>query len=264
MNILITGATDGIGKQTALELAQLGHTLLIHGRNTKRLSETKNWIQSQVSNATIDPFLADFASLGEVRKMAAAILDNGKPIDVLINNAGVFEKHLIKSTDGYERTFAINHLAHFYLTLLLLPSIKHQTSARIINVASMAQASSIDFDNLNAEKGYNSYDAYELSKLCNVLFTFKLARELKESSITVNALDPGVINTKVLHAGWGMGGGTWHTGAITSVFLATSTEGEENTGYYYVNKQKSQASKAAYITENQDRLWEISRAFCGI
>ncbi|MDA3907280.1 MAG: SDR family NAD(P)-dependent oxidoreductase [Bacteroidales bacterium] len=258
MNIFITGATDGIGKQTALELAQKGHVLFIHGKNSKRTSDTKNWIISKVPSAIIETFKADLSSLSEVKQMADEFLFLGKSIDVLINNAGVFEKHLAYSADGFERTFAINHLAHFYLTLLLLPLIKSQPSARIINVASSAQASTIDFENLNAEKGYNAYYAYELSKLCNVLFTFKLTKELSENSITVNALDPGVISTKILHSGWGIGGGSLHSGAATSVFLATSLEGGQSTGHYYENKQQYQASRAAYIKENQEKLWKIS------
>lgn len=264
MNILITGATDGIGKQTALELAKLGYSLFIHGRNSTRLSETKSWIRSQVPTAHIETFKADFSSLQEVKQLANFFLSKGKLLDVLINNAGVFEKHLAYSAEGFELTFAINHLAHFYLTHLLLPLLKTQESARIINVASMAQASTINFDALNAEKGYNSYDAYELSKLCNILFTFKLARELKVNSITVNSLHPGVISTKILHAGWGIGGGSWHSGAATSIFLATSTEGGKNTGQYYVNKQKSQATGAAYILENQEKLWKKSLEMCGL
>ncbi len=116
MNIFITGATDGIGKQTALELALLGHTVFIHGRNSSRLSETKDWILSQAPNAIIESFKADFASLQEVKQMAQTFLSKNKPLEVLINNAGVFEKKLTYSAEGFERTFAINHLAHFYLT----------------------------------------------------------------------------------------------------------------------------------------------------
>lgn len=264
MNILITGATDGIGKQTALELVQQGHTLFIHGRNNERLSETKKWIQTQVPKTITETFQSDFASLKEVKQMADSILTKGIPLDVLINNAGVFEEKLRYSADGFERTFAINHLAPFLLTHLLLPLLKSRPSARIINVASMAQASSIDFGALNAEKGYNPYNAYELSKLCNVLFTFKLARELKENSITVNSLHPGDISTKILHTGWGMVGKSWHSGAATPIYLATSSEGEQSTGHYYVNKQISKASRAAYILENQEKLWKISLEMCGL
>lgn len=264
MNIFITGATDGIGKQTALELAQLGHSLFIHGRSAARLSETTNWIQSQVPSANIESFQSDFASLQEVKQMADSFLAKGRNLDVLINNAGVFEKQLTYSRDGFECTFAINHLAHFYLTHLLLPLLKTQSSARIINVASMAQASSINFEALNGEDGYDPYSAYELSKLCNILFTFKLARELKNYPISTNALHPGVISTKVLHAGWGIGGGSWHSGAATSIYLATSLEGSKNTGHYYIDTKKSQASRTAYNLENQEKLWKKSLEMCGL
>lgn len=264
MNIFITGATDGIGKQTALEIAQLGHRIFIHGRSEQRLLETKNWIIAQVPQAIIDTYRADFASLSEIKKMAENFLTSGNSLDILINNAGVFEKQFAYSSDGFERTFAINHLAYFYLTHLFLPLLISQPDARIINVASMAQASSIDFNSLNAEKGYNPYDAYALSKLCNVLFSFKLARDLKDKSVSVNTLHPGEISTKILHTGWGFGGSSWHAGASNLLFLAVSKEGKENTGEYYVNKRKSQASKAAYIIENQEKLWKISCRMCNI
>lgn len=262
MNIFITGATDGIGKQASLELAQMGHQIFIHGRNEEHLLETKNWILTQIPKAVINTYKADFASLCEIKKMTDVFLSKGITLDVLINNAGLFEKNLSYSSDGFERTLAVNYLAHFYLTHLFLPVLISHPAARIINVASMAQASSIDFNSLNAENGYNPYDAYALSKLCNVLFTFKLARELKDKSISVNALHPGEISTKILREGWGMSGSSWHTGASTILFLATSNEGIQNTGHYYVNKQKSQASGVAYNLENQDRLWELSLGMC--
>lgn len=262
MTILITGSTDGIGKQTALEMAQRGHHILIHGRSQQRLEKTRDWILEQVPESKISLFKADFAVLSEVKQLAETLLDSSLLIDVLINNAGVFENNLAYTADGYERTFAINHLAPFYLTYLLLPQLKTRPAARIINVASNAQASHIDFNCLNAENGYDAYRAYELSKLCNVLFTFKLARKLDSFPVTVNALHPGVISTKILHSGWGMGGGSLHQGAGTSVFLATSVEGGETSGHYYENKQKSRASKAAYDIDNQDMLWEKSLNMC--
>jgi NAD(P)-dependent dehydrogenase (short-subunit alcohol dehydrogenase family) len=260
--VFISGATDGIGKQTALELAIKGYNLYLHGRNPERIKETKAWIRKQVPGANIKSFLADFSSLAEVKQMAESFLDQDLPLDILINNAGVFEKKLSFSKDHYERTFAVNHLAPFLLSNLLLNKLKTRTDSRIINVASMAQASSIDFETLNAEKGYNPYEAYELSKLCNVLFSFKLAKILKNHTLAVNALHPGVISTKVLHAGWGMGGGSWHEGATTSVFLATSAEGGKNSGFYYSNMRKAKASPAAYIPENQDLLWQKSMEMC--
>ncbi|MFH0999317.1 MAG: SDR family NAD(P)-dependent oxidoreductase [Bacteroidota bacterium] len=264
MNILITGATDGIGKQSALELAQAGHQIFIHGRSSERLQETKNWILNQFSSAKIETLIADFSSLKNVKKMADSLIAKKVKLNVLINNAGVFEKKLGYSKDGFELTFAINHLAHFYLTHLLLPLLKAGSPSRIINIASDAQANYIDFDALNAEKGFNSYDAYELSKLCNVLFTFKLAKILKPDGISVNGLHPGVISTKILHSGWGMGGGSWHSGAATTVYLATNDEGIDNSGFYYVRKLKEKASPAAYSIDNQDNLWQLSLKMCGL
>lgn len=264
MKIFITGATDGIGKQTALELAQLGHHLFIHGRKSNRLEETREWILAQVPNTNIELYLADFASLSDVQSMANTYRSKHESLDVLVNNAGVFEKKYSLTKDGFERTFAINHLAHFYLTLQFLPLLKVSSSARIINVASRAQASHIDFDNLNAEKGYDPYKAYELSKLCNILFTAKLARELSQTSISTNALHPGVIDTKILHAGWNIKGDALKNGAATSVYLATSLDIGKTSGLYYIDKQISRPSKAADKIENQDKLWEISLKMCNL
>jgi len=162
------------------------------------------------------------------------------------------------SQDGFEMTFAVNHLAHFLLTDLLLDLIKKSGYSRVINVASMAHASEIYFDNLQHEKFYEGYSAYALSKLCNILFTYELAEKLSGSKTTVNCLHPGVIRTKLLHAGWGFGGSELNEGSKTPVHLATSQEVEKITGKYFVNCAQSNSSDISYNQEKRKLLWEIS------
>ncbi len=262
--ILITGSTDGIGKQTAKELAKTGATILLHGRNASKGQQTVSEISQATGNANIDFFKADLASLQEVRKMAADVKKKYPQINVLINNAGVFENNFRKSKDGFEMTFAVNYLAHFLLTCLLLDRLCANAPSRIINVASMAHSNSLDFDNLQGEKGYSGYTAYSYSKLENILFTFKLAEMVNKSKVTVNCLHPGVINTKLLRAGWGMGGASVEQGARTSVYLATAPEIDGITGKYFFDMQgERRPANIAYDKSVQNRLWQISERLSG-
>ena len=179
-------------------------------------------------------------------------------LDVLINNAGVYSSEKKFTKDGIELTFGVNHLAHFLLINLILELMLKSKEGRIINVSSMIHANSIDFDNLQGEKYYDGSYAYSLSKLCNVLFTYKLADELKGSNITVNCLHPGVINTKLLRAGWGGGGASVEQGAKTSVYLAVSDEVSGKTGNYYMNMKAVRSHDITYNKEIQDKCWNVS------
>ncbi len=257
--ILITGATDGIGKQTALDLAKFGGEIIIHGRNEEKCKKNVAEISDKTGNSNINFFSADFASLSQVKDMANSLITKYDRLDVLINNAGVFENEKKFTFDGYEMTFAVNHLAHFLLTILLLDLLKKSAPSRIINVSSMAHSgNNFDLENLNSEKSFSSYNAYSISKAANILFTYKLAEDLKETGVTVNALHPGVISTKLLHKGWSMGGGSLESGAETSVYLASSSEVEGITGKYFVNKRESSSSSLTYDTELQEQLWNVS------
>lgn len=260
--ILITGATDGIGKQTALELAEKGHQLILHGRSERRGLETLEYITSRTGNKNLSYFNADLADFDEISRFSDQIQSNFDLIDVLINNAGVIEPNKTILPNGLEKTFMVNHLAPFALSLRLLGLIEKSEEGRIVNVSSQAQAGTMDFDNLNGEKYYDSYNAYALSKLENILFTYKLARLLSGKNTTVNALHPGVIRTKLLHAGWGGGGASISTGAKTTVFVSISEELKGVSGKYFVDAQERKSSAISYDQKIQNRLWDISLEIC--
>ncbi len=262
--ILVTGSTDGIGKQTALELAQKGHKVIVHGRNKQRSQEATEEIRSFSGNAEVEFVVADFTDFESITKMALDIKNRFSKLDVLINNAGVFENERVILSNGFERTFMVNHLAPFALTIQLLDLIQSIPGARIVNVSSMVQSGSIDFGNLNGEKYFDLYNAYAVSKLENVLFTYKLNRVLSGNPVTVNCLHPGVINTKLLHSGWGMGGNSLEKGAQTPVFAAVSPEIENKSGLYLVNQREIRSASISYDRKIQGRLWDLSLAFTGL
>jgi len=255
--VLVTGSTDGIGKQTALDLARMGATVLIHGRIQQRCESTTKEIKNVTGNDRIEFFVADLASLRQIRNLAEEIEVKHNRLDVLINNAGVIENQRKLTEDGYEMTFAVNHLSYSLLTGLLLDLLKKSVPSRIINVSSMTHSSSIDFDDLQSEKYYNGYGAYSLSKLCNILFTYELAQRLQGSGVTVNYLHPGVINTKLLRMNFS-GGRPVSEGSKTSVYLATAPELENLSGKYFVDKRATRSSKISYDPEVRKKLWEIS------
>jgi retinol dehydrogenase 14 len=259
--ILITGSTDGIGKQTALDLAEMVASVIVHGRDPERTMNVAAEIKESTGNPSVDFFVADFSSLQEVKTLSDQLHEKYDRLDVLINNAGVYMKQRELSKDGFEMTFAVNHLAHFMLTHLLMDLVKKAAHSRIINVASMAHAHEMDFDNLQAEKFFDGYTAYSLSKLCNIIFTYELARRLEGTSITVNCLHPGVIKTKLLRVGWGMGGGSLSSGSKTSVYLASSPEVEKVTGRYYANSRPAISAKVSHDPVFQNKLWQMSERF---
>jgi len=259
--VLVTGSTDGIGKQTAFELAEMGAKVIIHGRDSIRTKSVYEEIKNKTGNNSIDYFIADFSSLKEVKTLSHDIHRKYKKLDVLLNNAGVFETERVLSKDGFEQTFAVNHLPHFLLTALLLDLIKKLDYGRIINVASTTHASELDFDNLQGEKYYDGCTAYSYSKLCNIIFTYYLSQKLSGTNITTNCLHPGVIGTKLLRAGWGIGGGSLKEGCRTSVYLATSPEVENISGKYFVNSRQADSSTISYDKQVQKRLWDLSEEY---
>lgn len=257
--VFITGATDGIGKQTAMELAMAEYHVIIHGRSIDRVENTIDELQKNSKNNDIDGFASDFGSLKDVSVLAEKINEKYERIDILINNAGVFQKERELTVDGFEKTFQVNHLAHFLLTNLLLDKIKNSDKGRIINVASMVHSTAIDFHNLKGEQNFEGSEAYAISKLCNVLFTYKLSRILEKNKITVNCLHPGVINTKLLRNNWGGIGGSVKEGAENVLYVATYEEIDHVSGKYFVNKMPQSSAMVTYEQEKQDKLWEVSK-----
>lgn len=257
-NVLITGSTDGIGKQTAIDLAEMAAHVVVHGRNKDKASLAAEEVKQKAGGANVEYVVGDLSSMEQIRKMSEDIHHRFDKIDVLINNAGVYKTEQELTEDGFEKTFAINHLSYYLLTGLLLDLINKSDYARIVNVASMAHGQDLDFDNLNGELYYDGYDAYSRSKLCNIIFTYKLAQLLSKARITTNVLHPGVISTKLLHVGFGSGGSEITQGSKTSVYLASSSDVEKVTGKYFSNSQETSSSPISYDLSIQDKLWDVS------
>lgn len=263
--ILITGSTDGIGKQTALELAEKNHQVIIHGRNRERCLNSVEEIKTRTNNKDIDYVVADFSNLDEVKRMSEEIESRYDKLDVLINNAGVYLKRRMTDENGIELTFKVNHLAHFYLTYLLFDLIKKSEDGRIINVSSIAHESADDdLKDLMLTKNYSGYRAYANSKLYNLLFTYALHRRIKNSNVTVFALHPGVISTKLLYEGFRITGSPLTVGAATPVHLATSEEVKNQSGKYFINKKEARSSKTSNDEKLQEELWNISIELLGL
>lgn len=259
--VLVTGATDGLGKRVAFELAGRGATMLLHGRSRERLEATIEEVRGETGSEKVGFYLADLSSLGEVRALAEEVLAEQDHLDVLINNAGVIVGERRESEDGYELTFAVNYLAHFLLTSLLLPLLR--APARIINVASAGQ-SPVDFEDVMLEYGYDPMRAYTRSKLAQVMFTFELAQRLRESGVTVNALHPAsLMETKMVLETFGRSMSTVEEGAEATVRLAASPELEGITGRYFDGTREARAHSQAYDEKARKRLWALSEDLCG-
>lgn len=264
--ILITGATDGIGKQTALELAQMGAQILVHGRDLDKTAKTCEELKLQTDNDAIFGFVADFADLNQVRKLVREVTNQFDHLDVLVNNAGTYFKQRLLSAQGYELNFAIGHLAPFLLTNLLLDILLKSPSGRIVTVSSSAHASAVvDFDNLQGEKHFDGWQAYCLSKLGNLYMAFELADHLRDTKVSSNALHPGTIDTKLYRStGFTYNSRSVVDGAVTSVYLASDPEVEGISGKYFIKKKA--VNPAAIAMDNQLRLrfWEESKKLCGL
>ena len=261
--ILVTGATDGLGKRVAMELAGMGATVLIHGRDRKRLESSLQEINRRTCSDKLGSYLADFSSLGTVRGMAEQVLSDRGRLDVLINNAGVIVGERQESEDGYELTFAVNYLAHFLLTRLLLPLLRDSAPARIVNVASAGQ-SPIDFGDVMTERGYDGMKAYTRSKLAQIMFTFELAERLRDTGVSVNALHPAsLMDTKMVLETFGYTMSSVQEGADASIRLVDAPELEGVTGRYYEGQLEARANRQAYDAEARKKLWVLSEELCG-
>lgn len=255
--ILITGATDGIGLETAKELARRGHQLVLHGRSEEKVQRARDAVLRTAPHAVLHTAHADLGDLREVALMAQELAATLSQLDVLINNAGVYMTARMLSRDGFEMTLAVNHLSHFLLTRLLLPLLKKSPEPRVVTVSSVAHLGGrIEFDNLNGERHFDAYHAYANSKLANAIFAKELAR--REPWLCSNSLHPGVIETKLLHAGFTMAGSSVASGARTPVYLATSPAAKGMTGKYFDNCAAVNPSPLALDHYLAQQLWEWS------
>ena len=267
---LITGATDGIGKETARCLGKQNAQLILVGRNPEKGEKVQKKLIAITGNDQIDIMTADLSNMNAIQKLSAEIHKKYNKLNVLINNAGAFFSKREITDDGFEKTFALNHLGYFLLTKLLLDLIKKSTDARIVNVSSRAHAGSIiNFDDLHGEKDFSGWNAYKQSKLMNIMFTYKLAELLQNTQITVNTLHPGFVRTRFGDNNDGMvgtglklakmiGAISIKKGAKTSVFLASSPTVNGVTGKYFIKCKPEKSSAASYNKSDIDRLWKTT------
>ncbi|HVD79258.1 MAG TPA: SDR family oxidoreductase [Propionibacteriaceae bacterium] len=267
--VLITGATSGIGRATALGLARMGAHLAITGRDRVRTEDAAREIRA-AGGGQADMLVAELSSQSEVRRLAEEVLQSLSRIDVLINNVGGYWDTRHVTVDGLERTFALNHLAPFLLTNLLLDKLKQSAPARVVMVSSNAHAAGrIDFGDLQGERSYSGARAYSQSKLANILFSYELARRLPTTSVTANALHPGLVNTsfgaedpagvqKLLVPLLRPFMKSPARGAATSIHLASAADLERVTGRYFANSKPTRSSKPSYDEAAAARLWQVS------
>jgi len=268
--VLVTGGTSGIGRATAAALAAMGARVGITGRDQERTRNAAAELAAESGNPQVDDFAADLSVQAEVRRLASAVLDRYPRLDVLVNNAGGFWNSRHVSADGLEMTFALNHLAPFLLTSLLLDRLKESAPARIVTVASAAHSlGKLDFDDLQNEKKYFSPLIYAQSKLANVLFTHELARRLDGTGVTATALHPGLVRTtlgtedpsRLMNVLTFLGRPTSKSpaqGAATVVYLASAPEAAGFTGQYFVNCKPKSSSKTSRDPALAARLWQVS------
>jgi len=267
---IITGATDGIGKQTALELSKQGFTLGLVGRNHEKGETVISEIQAETGNESLTFFEADLSLLAQVNAVAQQIKRTYDSIDVLLNNAGAYMSDFSQTEEEYETTFALNHLNYFLLTHELLDMVKAAPSGRVVNVASMAHKNAtLDFDDLQMINNYSGWTSYCRSKLMNIMFTYECHRRYADSGVTFNCLHPGFVNSNFGNNNSGFARGSINAakslfainvekGARTNVYLASSEDVEGISGKYFNKCKPVKSSDVSYNDDDQKRLWEMS------
>jgi len=272
---LVTGATSGLGKATAMGLAALGATVVLGCRDRAKGEAVKQEIATRTGNTSLDLFVADLASQQSVRQAAADFLARYPKLHVLVNQAGLYVNERQVTPDGLERMFAVNHLAYFQLTHLLLDALKAGAPSRIVNGSGGAEAmGNIDFDDLQGEKKFKAMKALAQSKLGNFLFTYELARRLQGTGVTVNVMHPGGVKTELAKGAGGLFGLMMRLmrpfmvspekGAETLVYLASSPEVEGVTGQYFIKNKPAKSSSRSHDAALAERLWKVSAELTGL
>jgi NAD(P)-dependent dehydrogenase (short-subunit alcohol dehydrogenase family) len=272
---LVTGATNGIGYETAIGLAKWGATTVIVGRDPDRTKNAVAQIRAESGNSRVEHLMADLSSQHDVKALVGQVRERYPRLSILINNAGVIITRRTLSADGFETQWAVNHLSYYTIAESLASLLRANAPARIINVASDAHyQGTIDFDDLSGGHRYSPVRAYNQSKLANVLHTYDLARRLQGSGVSANCLHPGVIRT-----GFGLNNNDWlggfirirnlfirgaHDGARTSLYLATSLEVEHASGAYFAESRPKRSSTLSYDQTLQRRLREVSETMTGV
>lgn len=266
---LITGATEGVGKVTALELAKKGFTIVVAARNANKAEALRKEIETSTGNTSCDYIVADLGSLGQVRQLAETFRRRYSTLDVLINNAGVFLPMRTETEDGYEMMFQVNYLSPFLLTNLLLEELQKSEQGRIINLSSSVYAiGKFDPDNLQGEKHFSVLGTYAATKLFVLMFTEELARRLRATSVTANAVHPGIVRTRMMLQAPGALRLVSYlslpfsispvTGARTSVYLASSPEVKGISGQYFTKSRRAVVNNKFDTVENRALLWDLS------
>ena len=272
---IVTGSNTGIGKATAAGLASLGAEVIMVCRNKEKGEKARGQIIRQSKNNAVHLLIADLSSMNEVRDLSKEIHLKFNKIDVLINNAGLITLLRQSTVDKYEYQFAVNYLSNFLLVHLLLDLLIKSASSRIINVSSgVHRGVDVNFNDLHSEKEYNPHQVYGMSKLAQILFTYKLSKLLEGKNITINALSPGVVATNLLSDFNDqprmlsfldrLKNDSPEKGAETSIYLASSDEVKNITGKYFVNKETEESSLASYDEKTADQLWDESLRLCSI
>ena len=270
INCIITGATDGIGKQTAIELAKLGYNLGLVGRNKEKGLSVLEEIATTTGNQSLKYFDADLSVINNLNKLTDDIKNEYNSVDILINNAGAYFSSYKKTQENLEKTFALNHLNYFALTYLLIDALQSEKPGRVINVSSSAHFSAkLDMDDIQMKKRYKGWTAYCNSKLMNILFTYEAHKRYKDKGISFNCLHPGFVNTSFGNNNTGLGKNILSIGkkliainvkkgAKTTVYLASSDEVVNVSGKYFDKSKIVKSSKISHLKSNQKNLWLYS------
>ncbi|HZB83174.1 MAG TPA: SDR family oxidoreductase [Rubrobacteraceae bacterium] len=267
--VLITGGTSGIGKAAAKALAGMGAEVVVAGRNRQKGEGALQEIRSESGNNRVSLLLADLAAQAEVRRLAKEFRASHDRLDVLVNNAGLYKTRRTETPDGIEMTLAVNYLAPFLLTSLLLDLLKKSAPSRVINVSSEAERwGKIDLDDLQSERRYRGFPVYGKSKLANIMFTYELAERLRGTGVTANCMHPGSVNTNMGKNERGVGILLFRAfkpfmrspkkGADTLIYLAASPDVQGRTGEYFIDREVATSSKEAYDGTLREQLWEVS------